>query len=103
MPQRSVNPLSKANRPRPPLFFADSVILRGRTGAVIQGSRHILFYHSDRICVDLGTEKVSVTGAHLVCTSFSAGAVALVGEIDAVSFCPGICRKSCPALEEGEG
>ncbi len=102
MPQRSVKPLSKVTPHRPPLFFADSVILRGRTGAVIQGSRRILFYHSDRICVDLGAEKVSITGAHLVCTSFSAGAVALTGEIDAVGFCPGTCRESCPALGEGE-
>ncbi len=87
---------------RSPLFFADSVILRGRTGAVIHGSRRILFYRNDRICVDIGEERVSVSGQCLVCTSFSSGAVALTGQIDAVGFCSCTCRKDCPALSEGE-
>ena len=63
-----------------------TVEIRGRNYVSIKEGGSILVYTPERITVALPNGAVSVCGARLVCTSYTAGAVRVDGYVSSVSF-----------------
>lgn len=62
------------------------VEIRGRNSVVVRGCRRILNYSESRVTLKLKREIIEVTGKRLTCISYLAGAVAVEGLVDSVSF-----------------
>ena len=60
--------------------------IRGRNSVVVRGCRRILTYSESRVTLRLRNEALEVTGKRLTCISYLAGAVAVEGLVDSVSF-----------------
>ena len=60
--------------------------IRGRNSVVVRGCRRILTYSETKVSLKLRRESVEITGKRLTCISYLAGAVAVEGYIDAVTF-----------------
>lgn len=85
------------------LFCTDSVLLRGRSSAVLYGCGRILFLGRERICFSMGERSVSVFGKALCCTVFSPAGVTVEGDIAGVCYCNGVCVGSCQKTLQEEG
>ena len=60
--------------------------IRGRNSVVVRGCRRILTYSETKVSLKLRRESVEITGKRLTCISYLAGAVAVEGYIDSVTF-----------------
>ena len=72
--------------PSEALPYGFGLSLCGRGELSVRGCRRIVHYAPERICLDLGKEVLRVEGRGLLCASFGAGEVRVVGEIDVIGF-----------------
>lgn len=81
---------------------SDLIVLRGQSGVTVYGCRSILLYTPREMRICLGKRSVSIRGKGLRCTSFSAGAVNVKGEILAILLCEGSEDLPFPWEREGD-
>ena len=67
--------------PREVLPGGFGLMLSGERELTVRGCKRILTYGSEEIALALGATSLTVRGHELVCTSFSGGAITVVGEI----------------------
>ena len=60
--------------------------LRGRSGVTVRGCRKILVYSRESIRLETRDGDVTVSGAGLTCTMYSADAIGIEGRVDGVYF-----------------
>lgn len=64
----------------------DTVVLHGVSGATVYGCRRIVYYSPREICLELDGRRVSVCGEGLFCASFTAGTVAVRGQVSGARY-----------------
>ena len=62
------------------------LILEGERVLTVRGCQHILSYTTEVIRLALGERCLQVEGERLLCRSFSAGAITVVGRISALKY-----------------
>ena len=62
------------------------VEIRGRNRVSVRGCRRIIFYSPVKVILKMKKEVLQVCGKRLSCVTYFAGAIAVEGIIDSVSF-----------------
>lgn len=75
--------------PREGLPGGFSAFLSGAGEVTVRGCRKILQYESEIISLSVGKQELSVHGAGLVCTAYSAETVTVTGDIAALTLSSG--------------
>lgn len=75
--------------PREGLPGGFSAFLSGAGEVTVRGCRKILRYETEIISLSVGKQELSVHGAGLVCTAYSAETVTVTGDIAALTLSSG--------------
>lgn len=62
------------------------ILLEGDRRLRVHGCRGILYYAPERICFSVGHRVLEASGRGMLCSSFSCGAVTVIGEFSSVRF-----------------
>lgn len=75
--------------------------MRGRRSLTVHGCRRILDFTPDTVILSLGEDALRITGEHLICTAYLAGAVGIEGYLAGVCFLTGQGQAEGATLREG--